>query len=242
MLVRRTRDRLDAEDLQHVGTSATLAGAGTYEQQKSEVAKVASKIFGSQVYPEHVIGETLKRTCEEHDLKDSNFIAALMRRIEDPSKSPPIPFKEFIADPLSIWIESTFGIMREEQDGRLVRCKPLPITGEFGAAQKLSGTTGIPIDRCEQEIKDGLLGGYSCEPKPIDGTPVFAFRLHQFISRGETVYASLEKEGDRHITVQGQQYVPGDRNRFLYPLVIAANAAKNIIASRTLKIRIQAKY
>ena len=47
----------------------------------------------------------------------------------------------------------------------------------------------------------------------------FAFRLHQFISRGDTVHASLEPEEHRHITVHGQQFVPGGRERILLPLV-----------------------
>ena len=48
--------------------------------------------------------------------------------------------------------------------------------------------------------------------------PAFAFRLHQFISRGDTVYASLEPEDERYITVTGQKYVPDDRSRVLMPL------------------------
>src|SRR5206468_4080420 len=32
-------------------------------------------------------------------------------------------------------------------------------------------------------------------------------------------YASLENESDRHLTLQGQQFVPGDRQRVLLPLV-----------------------
>ena len=47
---------------------------------------------------------------------------------------------------------------------------------------------------------------------------MFAFRLHQFFSRGDTVFASLEIEADRYLTTQGQQFVPGDRDRVLLPL------------------------
>ena len=55
MLARRVRDRLDAERLQCVGTSATLASAGTLREQQTTVAYVASQIFGMRVRPEHVI-------------------------------------------------------------------------------------------------------------------------------------------------------------------------------------------
>ena len=47
LLVRRVRDRLApaGEELQCVGTSATLASDGDYEQQRSSVAAMASQIF-----------------------------------------------------------------------------------------------------------------------------------------------------------------------------------------------------
>jgi hypothetical protein len=63
-----------------------------------------------------------------------------------------------------------------------------------------------------------LLAGYRAVD-PETRFPAFAFRLHQFISRGDTAYASLEAEDRRHITLQAQQYVPGDREKVLLPLV-----------------------
>jgi ATP-dependent helicase YprA (DUF1998 family) len=46
MLVRRVRDRLEADRLQCVGTSATLASSGTFEEQRVEIARLASNLFG----------------------------------------------------------------------------------------------------------------------------------------------------------------------------------------------------
>ncbi len=54
---------------------------------------------------------------------------------------------------------------------------------------------------------------------PDTGFPAFAFRIHQFVSRGDTIYATVEPENARYVTVQGQQFVPGDRGRVLLPLV-----------------------
>jgi len=232
LLVRRLRDRLEADELQHVGTSATLAGAGPFSQQQVQVAQVASKIFGSIVHPGHVIGETLKRTSDEPDLSDPGFKAKLAERVADSNRKPPVPFTDFIADPLSRWIESIFGITKETESGRPIRCLPLPITGESGAASKLSEYTDLPDERCTEAIKEGLLGGYYCEPKPVDGTPVFAFRLHQFISRGDTVYTTIDLENKRHITVQGQQFVPGDRHRLLYPMVFCRECGQEYYSVR----------
>jgi ATP-dependent helicase YprA (DUF1998 family) len=48
MLVRRVRERFEADSLQCVGTSATLASAGTFKEQRAEIARVASNLFGSE--------------------------------------------------------------------------------------------------------------------------------------------------------------------------------------------------
>src|SRR3954470_8656268 len=61
MLIRRLRDQCAAEDLQIVGTSATMASAGTTAERNAIVADVATRLFGSEVTPERVIGETLTR-------------------------------------------------------------------------------------------------------------------------------------------------------------------------------------
>ena len=61
LLVRRAREFFGAKQLQVVGTSATLAGPGTYDQQQAEVAAVATVLFGAEVTPADVIGETLQR-------------------------------------------------------------------------------------------------------------------------------------------------------------------------------------
>ena len=132
-------------------------------------------------------------------------------------EQPPTAYEAFLADPLSIWIESTFGLTPEPETGRLRRAKPISITGAEGAAGKLAAATGVPEPQCRGAIQQALLAGYHVQ-HPETGFPVFAFRLHQFISRGDTVYASLEAPEERYITTQGQQYVPGDRSRILLPV------------------------
>ena len=70
---------------------------------------------------------------------------------------------------------------------------------------------------CQTRIQEALLAGYRVV-QPETRYPVFAFRLHQFISRGDTIYASLEDRARRYVTTPGQQFVPGDRDRLLLPL------------------------
>ncbi|MDP9480128.1 MAG: DEAD/DEAH box helicase, partial [Actinomycetota bacterium] len=226
-LIRRTRELLAADNLRCVGTSATLAGSGTYDEQRAEISRVASRLFGAEVRPENVIGETLRRATPDEDVNDPSFVSELTARVRDEGRTPPVDYQGFVADPLSVWIESTFGVTTEVETGRLVRTTPLSISGEDGAARKLATLTGLPEERCAEVIREGLLAGYECEPDPDTGRPPFAFRLHQFISRGDTVYASFEPESDRHVTVTGQQYVPGDRSRVLMPLAFCRECGQD---------------
>ncbi|MBE9010914.1 DEAD/DEAH box helicase [Pseudanabaenaceae cyanobacterium LEGE 13415] len=232
LLVRRVRDRLASEQMQCVGTSATMSSAGTYEERQAAVADIASQLFGAKVQPEHVIGETLKRITPEHDLQDDQFTQQLIERIADPNRQPPQDYFEFTADPLSAWIESTFGIRTEVNSSRLVRAQPRSLEGKGGAASDLRQVTGLPLEQCVKALQAGLLGGYQCDPNPETGYAPFAFRLHQFISRGDTVYSSLEPEVERHITLQAQQYVPGDRDRILLPLVFCRECGQEYYCTR----------
>lgn len=234
LLVRRARESFGARQLQVVGTSATLAGAGTFEQQQAEVAALASVLFGAKVAPSDVIGETLQRVTPERDPEDAAFRAALQKRLEDPDSKPPVTFREFVQDPLSSWIESTFGVVRDGS-GRLRRRQPRSITGKNGAARELSRLTGVPEDRARKAIEEHLLAGYTCERNPETGFPAFAFRLHQFISRGDTIYASIEDEATRYLTFHRQQYVPGGRDRVLLPLVFCRECGQEYYCVRRVE-------
>jgi ATP-dependent helicase YprA (DUF1998 family)/very-short-patch-repair endonuclease len=237
MLLRRIKNLLEAKNLQFVGTSATLAGGGNLDEQKKEVAAVASRLFGSPVLPEHVIGETLKRTTPLKDLSDPAFVQALTARVEKSSQLPSTEFDAFVNDPLSVWIETTLGIQQESGTGRLIRARPRRLRGEDGVASELSRLTNIAAPRCEQVLQQGLLAGYSCR-NPETGFPVFAFRLHQFISKGDTVHASLEPEDARYITTESQKYVPNqNRERVLLPLAFCRECGQEYYSVRLVADR-----
>ena len=233
-LIRRVRELLAADNLRCVGTSATIAGSGTHEEQRAEISGVATRLFGADVHPENVIGETLRRATPEQDPEDTGFVEELTARIRDEGRTPPTQYEAFVRDPLSIWIESTFGVVGEPGTGRLVRAQPVSISGPQGAARRLSGLTGLPEGRCASAIQEGLLAGYECEPpEESTGRPPFAFRLHQFVSRGDAVYASIEEERERYITLKGQQFVPGDRDRVLMPLAFCRECGQEYYPVRS---------
>ncbi len=232
LLVRRVRDRMSARELQCVGTSATLAAGGTWEDQSAEVARVASLLFGTTVRAESVIGETLRRATKPRPADDPAWLAELRATVETPGHGLPTDYDTFLAHPLATWLETTFGTTEEEGSGRLVRIRtPRSVLGDEGAARDLAALTGLDEDLCADAARTGLLSGYLAR-HPETGDPAFAFRIHQFISRGDTVYATVEPEDERHITVHGQRFVPGDRSRVLLPLVFCRECGQEYYCVR----------
>jgi ATP-dependent helicase YprA (DUF1998 family)/very-short-patch-repair endonuclease len=229
-LTRRLREACNAERLQCVGTSATLAGSGTLAEQQREVARLATLIFGADVEPENVIGETLRRATVPTEIDEPDFRERLSRRV---SKRAPTTIDEFRADPLASWIETTFGLTTERDTGILRRATPRPITGTDAAADDLATLVDAPPEQCARAIRDTLLRGYELE-QPENGFPAFAFRVHQFFSRGETVFATLEQEDERYATTTEQQFAPGsERAKALFPLAFCRECGQEYYTVRT---------
>jgi len=212
LLVRRLREACRATQMQCVGTSATLSTEGSLEDQRRAVADMATLLFGTKVEPRSVIGETLRRATTSAD-RTNPPVDDLIERILD--GKPPQTYEELVVDPLAVWLEDAFGV--HEEEGRLVRVSPRPIGGTEGGAETLSQLIGIDRERCAGAIKEWLMAGHEID-NPETGFPAFAFRLHQFISKGDTVFASVEPEAQRHLTLNGQRFVPGHRDKVLLPL------------------------
>src|SRR6478735_4728861 len=77
MLIRRLRDECQADHLQLIGTSATMSSEGTLEERAKVVAGVATRLFGTDVRPEHVVGETLVRATPDVDAGDPTLADAV---------------------------------------------------------------------------------------------------------------------------------------------------------------------
>lgn len=226
LLARRIRNACGVEEVQHIGTSATMASTvGTLDEQRAEVASVASQLFGAKVEPEHVIGETLRRATSAIDIDDPDFKTKLKERLE-PATAPPADYASFITDPLSAWIEDAIGLTGDSTTGRLIRRKPRALGGPDGAAQELATVAAVTAEAAGNAIREQLLAGYRIAD-PENGFRVFAFRLHQFISRGETVYATVEEAPDRYLTTEAQRFVPGDRSKILFPLAFCRECGQD---------------
>jgi len=212
LLVRRVRDACESPDLQLIGTSATMASGGTVEDRRRAVAEVASRLFGTDISPDHVIGETLLRATTA-SVPDTGTLAA---RIGELSEGDALPdrYEDLAADPLAAWVEETFGLGTDPVSGALVRGAPQRVAD---AARGLGELTGSEPDTCRAVLERLLLAG-SRVSHPVNRRPLFAFRLHQFVSKGDNVFASLEPTADRHLTGHYQLRVPGAPEKALLPL------------------------
>lgn len=232
LLARRVREASGSGRLLHVGTSATMLSEGSWRDQQQVVADVASKVFGAPVKPRWVIGETLRRVSPELDVAEPDVVRQLQERV---GRKPPATTPEFIGDPLTSWIESTLGVHTHEQ--RLIRQKPQDIES---VASELSTLVERPSSQCEAAIRETLMEGYR---HLYHGRPVFAFRLHQFISKGDAVYASLEPEDQRFLTVVPQRFKPeSDEYAILLPLCFCRECGQEFYSVRRVSSEGRATY
>lgn len=218
LLVRRVRERLSPERLQCVGTSATMASEGSLEEKSRAVARVASRLFSLEIPECNVIVETLDRvTDQDHDARS---VAPLLGVAIDAGISRGISNAQLRAHPLAIWVETTLGISWSEVDQRWVRARPLTVTE---AVDALSRDSGRDHSTCLAALRDLLLVSSVPESERTGDRAApersfFAFKLHQFLSGAGHAYSTLEPVGQRTVTVDSQQFLPGQREKRLYAL------------------------
>ena len=94
---------------------------------------------------------------------------------------------------------------------------------ESGAGAPSPLTDAGPADggpqRCAQVLRRWLLKGSGLRRYESSRFSLFAFRLHQFLTRGDTVWASLEPEAHRHLEIAKKAAKPGEPDKPLFPLV-----------------------
>lgn len=191
-----------------VGTSATMASDGSPAEQRATVANVAGKLFGAAVGAGDVIGETVVRVTDGAAIAQEE-LTAILRAGWRPHEN----FSSFAADPLARWVESRIGVAADAE-GVQRRATPGQLTT---LAKELAAQTGVEPAICLESVRKVISNGDTIQVPGVERS-AFPFRLHQFVSRGEEVYASLESPRERYITLEEQQFVPGDRNRSLFNL------------------------
>ncbi|MCO5973761.1 protein kinase domain-containing protein [Actinoallomurus soli] len=216
LLIRRVREACQAEHLQCIGTSATMSSEGTFDDQRKAVARVATTLFGVEVDTDNVIGETLVRATEE---APETVPAERLR-----APAAPRAYDDLVRDPLARWIETRFGLAKDPT-GRLVRQKPSKIEE---AAADLAHKSGVPEDVCAEAIRRTLEAGSEAR-HAVTERPLFAFRLHQFLSKGDTVYVTLEDPAIRQLTRDYQLIQPGSDGKILLPLAFCRECGQEYL-------------
>ena len=205
LLVRRLRERAGNPNMLCIGTSATLVSdkGTTREERRKAIADFASKVFGQTVKVENVIEEFIQRRTEKIAITNKDIKNAVLEPLPNNAET-------FLKNPLVVWIEENFGI-EEEEDGFLIRRTPISLQE---GAKKLSQETDLETKTCEEKLKEAFLKGSLI--KDSDGFSLFSFKLHQFISQGRTVYATLDKPSKRELSSSGEVFTKDEK--ILFPL------------------------
>jgi len=206
-----------------------MASGGTRAERAAVVADVAERLFGASVQPENVIGETLVRATTAGDAATGApaELAAAVDELARAGAAADTDYRALAANPLAAWIETSFGLATDET-GALTRRAPTTVPL---AAAELADLTGRPLADCQQAIRSVLMAGNTAR-HPEHDRPLFAFRLHQFISKGDTVHASLEPEDRRHLTDRYQVAVPATPIICSAPVVLSRGAGRSITRSQ----------
>ncbi len=222
MLVRRLREACVSDRLDVIGTSATMA-SGKRNEQAHRVAETATVFFGCTISPDRVIGETLVRSTTG-DLRARDSLRAL---IADPGALARMSYAVLTAHPIAAWVEDRFGLDSESDPADLVRRNPTRVED---AAVLLAQETDLTVPACTEALRETLLRGSKVRD-PRTGRPLFAFRLHQFLSKGENVYASLGAAGNRHLVGNRQLRVPGHPDAALFPLAFCRECGQDYLVA-----------
>lgn len=212
LLVRRLRERVKASEMVCIGTSATMSSTGSVADRNQIVAAVASKIFGTKIGPDDVIGETLERVTNP-----SLAIPAVRSKLAELLQTQSFGWPNFSAfrdDPLAIWVELTLGLELPAEGG-YVRARPMTLRE---AAERLAKDAECDEELARRGLQAFLIAAHEVET-PHGGMP-FAFKLHQFISGPGKVLSTLEAPEHRQITLDAQRFAPGRQEQGvqLYPV------------------------
>ena len=221
MLLRRVHERA-GHPLQVIGTSATLATGSSRQERCDAIADTAARLFGVDVSADRVVEETL-RPIATVDVPTEP--GAAIAAVELGSPEADVPTGDVASHPLAAWAERAFGI--DTEDGQLVRRRP---TTFENAVEQLATASGLPPDRCAERLRTVLDAGNAARTKT--GDPLFAFRLHQFLSSGSSVYATLEPQDERRLSMDGRYDAGG--GAVYFPLAFCRECGQEyFLAGRT---------
>lgn len=236
LLIRRLKSWCDNEVV-CIGTSATMASAGTPNEKKQKVADVASTIFGASYNATQIVGEYLE-TCTDGKV----FSPIELRRAIDAGIDFQGDEDSFVHHPLTNWLELTVALKLNE--GFYERGVPLTLPA---IAEKLRSATEQESSKVIAVLNDLLRWTEKLNEKNRlleTRKSYLPFRFHQFISQTSTVSVTLEPRSYRAISIQPGRYVKSDQEeKLLFPVLFSRYSGVDFIcvhkdvATKTLQPR-----
>jgi len=220
ILVRRLRNRCAPDKAPIcIGTSATMASEGSDAGQAKSVSDVSSRLFGTMIGPEAVIGESLQRATDDA-LKLQDIRPELASVIE---KRLPETLTDAMlrTHPLAVWAELAIGL---EDRQALKRKKPIPFED---AVRRLAEDSGVDAQQCRTRLEEFLtLVSLPENQRGGSGDRAFlAFKLHRFISGAGEIFTTLA-ERPRTVLFEGQLEDPAAPGNRLYPTRFCRNCGQ----------------
>lgn len=190
MLIRRLKARMNRNPVMHIGTSATMVThkGGSAEERRQAISKFTSLFFGAEIGVDCVIEETFEPISAGGPPSKEELI-------ETADKPLPTKVEDFRRHPWVRCLEYELGIVMEE-DGQLRRQTPRTLS-QVGA--KLAQLIGKSEETCTKKLMEVLKK--SLEIGENNERGLFAFKLHQFVSQGKAIYATLESPDKREFSI-----------------------------------------
>ena len=229
MLMRRLRSRIGKPESPplYIGTSATMISGRNETARNEEVARTANQIFGVDIGPDAVVTETLRRVTNPEKIGNSE-LSGLKKAVEKAAEgnvAQGLKNSDCFNNPLAIWIETCIGLTSLETKPE--RARPISIKDTSNA---LARDCSLPEKLCTQALREALIEYSIPEKDRVEGSqepaPLFAFKLHQFISGAGRLYTTLRPEGERDVTLSGQVFNPKKEEERLYSTHFCRNCGQ----------------
>jgi superfamily II DNA/RNA helicase len=227
MLIRRIKGR-SKHPVTSIGTSATMSSAGSTARRKETIAAVAKAIFGEDFGIHQIISETLTYSLDKKAFPfPPETLATAIAEAIDPGASPEM----LRVHPVAIWLENRVALSEESsEDGATVLLRGHPL-GLSDIATLLCEDSGIPVGKCQEYLAQLLVWISRANEKLLQTEERYTylpFRLHQFFAQTGSVYATLQPEGIRYITLEPGIH-HGGGERMIYPHVFSRASGKTFI-------------
>ena len=173
--------------------------AATYEQQRKEVSAIASKFFGAH----GEAGECHRRNASAGDHGSANRCSRVQGNTTGSEASGSAGYHcqlSRLRRGPAVKSGSSIGLDLVSKKAQVAWCELYPEASSVGRRGRTARQgNGASARRLRQGLENQLLLLLSVGRNPENGFPPFAFRLHQFISKGDTVYATPKEETSRYV-------------------------------------------